>query len=222
MPTKQQHSTAMKEKEMISFKEKENVTEGSQIWKRTIEEHIYLFNFESLLVGAWRSRWNCGRIDIHSLRFRHLSSLLTSLIYASSEAWYPRLHTMQPSLYNPRCLPWSWEKSLFILTRDNVVYVFLFFQSQSLDDIRNDGCYSLVLSWKCQTSESLFAVFNGDMESGCSGRYLFPNATAEKVYVQAFARKNSSNRLCVWILGRFSYGRWTTKNHKWFNNLKVN
>lgn len=45
MPTKQQHSTAMKEKEMISFKEKENVTEGSQIMRYEKERLRNTFTF---------------------------------------------------------------------------------------------------------------------------------------------------------------------------------
>lgn len=45
MPTKQQHSTAMKEKEMISFKGKENVTEGSQIMRYEKERLRNTFTF---------------------------------------------------------------------------------------------------------------------------------------------------------------------------------
>lgn len=131
-----------------------------------------------------------------------------SFFFDLRKALYPRLFAMQPSLHNPRCLPWKIaEGRVYLLTRDHV-FVFLFYQSQySLEDRRKYGCHNLFLAWKCQTSECLFVVFTRDMESSCSCRYLFPNATAEKVYVQTFARKNSSNWLCVWILGRFSFGR---------------
>lgn len=176
--------------------------------KKTIKERIYLFDFESLLVGAWRSRWNCGRINIHSLRFRHLSSLIYARLCILASLPCSLAFTIQDVYLGVQKIA---EGRVYLLTCDHV-FVFLFYLSQySLEDRRKYGCHNLFLAWKCQTSECLFVVFTRDMESGCSCRYLFPNATAEKVYVQTFARKNSSNWLCVWILGRFSFGRWTTK-----------